>query len=60
MNSIKIVNPMKINDYFNIKCTILIYIYVKIKKNSNRPCRIPPPPMQKNLIILIKINIQKI
>ena len=39
---------MKINDYFNIKCTIINLYIRKNKKNSNRPCRIPPPPpMQK-------------
>ena len=33
MNSIKIVNLMKINDYFNIKCTI---INLYIRKNKKK------------------------
>jgi len=61
MNSIKIVSLMKINDYFNIKCTIINLYIRKNKKKSTGPCRIPPPHLcKKNLIILIKINIQKI
>ena len=48
MNSIKIVSLMKINDYFNIKCTIINLYIRKNKKKSTGPCRIPPPPpMQK-------------
>ena len=64
MNSIKIVNLMKINDDFNKKRTI---INLYICKNKNKFDWVlsdthPPQPhlCKKKLIILIKINIQKI
>ena len=53
MNSIKIVSLMKINDYFNIKCTI-INLYIRKNKNKfdwvlSDTHPLAAPPIQKKI-----------